>query len=418
MNIRLVFVLVLFFLSVALTGQSKNILLKNGNVVNVKSGEILRQTDILIANEKIINVGKSIRYNKRNTHIVDLTNKYVIPGLIDAHVHMGNDPNEEYGSNKLNCDYMLRHGITSVRDGGGDARILKKLKDSIDAGIYVGPNIYYSAFLGGSSYFKDNDRESIMTKDWPSQYAPWMQQILPESNLDSVMTVIKQWGITGIKIYGGFDYAMVEKMVNCANKHGLETWGHATLMPAKPSEMAKAGVKVLSHAYLLEWEQIDELKDDMMACYGLYYNKLNHEDLHMDSFIALMKKNDLIFDPTLYLCKQNGMDWSFEVVRKLNAAGVRICAGTDYINDVSRNNPYLIDELGIYVNNCGLTLLQALQAATINGADVLGLSKQKGVIKKGYDADLVVLDDNPLKTLEALSKINTVIKGGIILEAK
>ena len=151
---------IIIFLSLMLNGnaQEKAIILKNVNVVDVVQGNIRKGQDIVIKKGIIQAIGKNIG-ERVSGEARDLTGMYVMPGLIDAHVHIANDPKESRESRAKHLEYFLRHGITSIRDAAGDARVLQELKEGVQQGKYLGPDIYYAAFMAGPAYFEGNDRE-------------------------------------------------------------------------------------------------------------------------------------------------------------------------------------------------------------------------------------------------------------------
>lgn len=396
-------------------GQNNALLLKNARIIDVESGEISKPTNLLIHGGKISQTGdKAGKNHSGDTR--DLQGAYVLPGLVDAHVHIGNDPKERQEERIRHLNYFLQHGITSIRDAAGDARILRELQSGVREGKIEGPDIYYAAFMAGPPYYKGNDREQNMVAGLDTTFAPWLQCIRPEDDLRQAMKAAKDCGATGIKIYGGFTREELFPLVEAGKKEGLKIWSHTTLFPAKPTDAAEAGIEVLSHAYMLEWENVaDTLSEDIFKNYELYYPKIDHEHIAPSRFIAAVKKQGTIFDPTLYLCMVNHMEWSAGIVKQAYEAGVKICAGTDYINDLSRPYPFLFDEIGLYVTACGFSPLDAIRSATIIAAEALGIADKAGTIRSGKKADLIVLSNNPLEDIEHLKTIQLVIKDGKIV---
>lgn len=211
---------IVLFLSFVLDGnaQKKVTILKHVNVVDVVQGNIREGQDIVIEGDIIQAIGKNVG-DGISGEIKDLTGMYVMPGLIDAHVHIANDPKESQADRAKHLAYFLHHGITSIRDAAGDARVLRELKEGVRQGKYVGPDIYYAAFMAGPAYFEGNDREKSMVEGWSEAYAPWMQCIRPDSDLDKAMEDAKEWGCTGVKIYGGFDKEALLPLVRKAKEH-------------------------------------------------------------------------------------------------------------------------------------------------------------------------------------------------------
>lgn len=406
-----------FFMFVgSVFGNVHSLLLKNARIVDVNTGNVSKPTQILVIDGIIQAMGKSVGENF-DGKTVDLCGKFVLPGLINAHIHLGNDPEESWEHREKVLKYLLEHGITAVRDAAGDARILKELKHGVETGEIVGPDIYYSAFVAGEPYYRGNDRERNMVIGLDSLYAPWLQCICPSDDLDKAMKVAIDCGATGVKIYGGLSRKELFPLVIAAKKAGLKVWGHATLYPAKPTDMADSGVEVLSHAYLLEWEGVKEdLSDNIFDNYERFYEKIDRNSLDLSIFIRGMKKSDAIFDPTLYLCLANGMEWTSKIVRQLHQAGIRICAGTDWMEDIERPYPFLIDEIELYVEKCGFSPLEACRTATIIAAEVIGREKEMGSIEEGKCANLFVVKGNPLDDIKFLRDVFMVIKNGKVIK--
>ena len=84
----------------------------------------------------------------------DLAGMYVMPGLIDAHVHIANDPKETQDDRAKHLKYFLRHGITSIRDAAGDARVLQELKEGVQRRKYDGTGYILCRFMAGPAYFE------------------------------------------------------------------------------------------------------------------------------------------------------------------------------------------------------------------------------------------------------------------------
>ena len=411
---KLIVCIAIFFLcSFNGYAQEKAIIFKNVNVVDVVEGNIRKGQDVVIKEGIIQAIGKNVGTGVSG-EVKDLTGMYMMPGLIDAHVHIANDPKESQEDRAKHLEYFLRHGVTSIRDAAGDARVLQVLKEGELLGKYLGPDIYYAAFMAGPAYFEGNDREKSMVEGWSEPYAPWMQCIRPDTDLEKAMEGAKEWGCAGVKIYGGFDRETLLPLVRKAKEHGLQVWGHATLFPAKPWEVADAGVQVISHAYMFEWEGVsEEVSGNIIENYEKFYDKIDHDKMSVERFLQTVKSKGLIFDPTLFLCIENKMDWAVRFVKRANQIGVEICAGTDYINDLNRPFPFIFDELDLYVEKCGFYPMEAIFTVTKVAAEALGVCDKVGTVEVGKQADLLILSGNPFDDIKELRKIKVVIKRGI-----
>lgn len=110
------------------------------------------------------------------------------------------------------------------------------------------------------------------------------------------------------------------------------------------------------------------------------------------------------------------MDWAARFVKRANQIGVKICGGTDYINDLSRPFPFIFDELDLYVEKCGFYPMEAIFTVTKVAAEVLGAADKVGSVEVGKQADLLVLPGNPYDDIKELRKIRMIIKTGNVIE--
>lgn len=394
------------------------LVISNVNVVDVIDGRVIPGQDILIVNGRIAQISQMAGYGVKG-EVVEGDGAYVIPGLIDAHMHIANgyEMTLEYlPAIHPHLEYLVKHGITTMRDAGGDASILSALKRQVEAGEQLGPNIYYSAFMAGPEYMWHG-----MPAD-STQLTPWNQCLAPGSDLNAAMTAAKECGATGIKAYSAMTKEFFAEVAAAAKRHGLKVWGHATLFPAKPTDVAEAGMEVPSHVYMLEWENVREpLEENIFANYSKEsYRSVDHENIDVAQFCEAMKRHGAIFDPTLCvsLYPMGGgepMPWIFKVLADVYKSGVKIAAGTDCINDLNREYPYLYTELDHYVNDCGFSPIDALRSATIIAAETVGAEQLVGSVEVGKKADLILLDGNPLEDFDNLKKRIAVVKSGRII---
>jgi len=382
--------------------DTTTLILTNANILDAKGAHFIKGKYLVISDGKIRSLTTSLKKWK-GARVIDLQGKYIIPGLIDAHVHVTANRKNNIENTYSHLNYFLRHGITSVRDAAGDGSALRLAQEEIRLGKRSGSDVYFAAFMAGDWYF---NRDQHLRKE---PYQPWEQLLTPATDLDSAMAAAKACGATGVKLYHSFDKDFLPKVIAAAKRHGLKAWGHTMMYPAKPIEVVGAGLEVLSHVSMLENLTTDTLFFRRKT--SLAYKDSVIAQLDISAFCRMMKKKKAILDATLCVSEERD-PWVFPLLKRVHAAGVEIAAGTDQIVDVNRPYPRLLDELRYFVEQCGFTNAEAIRSATITGAKVVGQEKHIGSIEKGKQADMIVLNGDPLQNIAELRNIQMVIKSG------
>lgn len=226
--------------------------LQNVNIIDVNTNKILYDYTIVIKNDKILDILPSQKYMANDTvQSIILKGKFVVPGLIDAHVHFATDPTEERRNNAEKVlKEMLLTGITSVRDMAGDARALSSLSRDALVGDIVAPNLYYSSLMAGSKFFSD-PRTIATAQGGVSGKMPYMKAIDDNSNIELEVAQAKGTGAHGIKLYSRLTKEQVLAIVTEAKKQALPVWSHGDLDSAEPIDIISSGVVSTSHTLML-----------------------------------------------------------------------------------------------------------------------------------------------------------------------
>jgi imidazolonepropionase-like amidohydrolase len=420
--------LVVVFLSLAWVGfagaqlslGAKTVVVRAGHLLDVKTGKTLANQTIVIQGDKIVSVG-SDSAAPAGAQAIDLPNATVLPGLIDAHTHITMTTNFGYSTLGIsiprealygarNARVTLDAGFTTVRNVGASGFTDVALRDAINAGDVPGPRMLVSG-----------PALSITGGHCDENFLPFEMHAQAEGVADGVEAVqhktreIIKYGADLIKICatGG---VLSHGDNPQASQFTLEE------MKAIVADAHRLGRKVAAHAHGaqgIRWASeagVDSIE------HGSYID---------DAAIAEMKKNGTYLVPTLYL-----MDWFFENAEKIGtpaeliakghevmpaarknvarafAAGVKVGFGTDAAVYPHGLNAH---EFAVMVK-LGLTPLQAIQAATVNDADLLGWSDKVGTIEAGKWADLVAVDGDPLADVTTLERVKFVMKGGEVIK--
>ena len=454
-----------FVLSVSLSCLSillfAQIAIKNVNLVEVKYGKILPNSTVVITGDRIADVGPSSRIKvPPDAQVIDGTGKFLMPGMVDAHIHFfqsgglytrpdGLDLNhvvpyeKERSEGFANAgDYLnryLRLGVTTVVDVGGPFSNFA-IRDSVGKAA-ISPNILVTGPL-----FSMIDRKKLELNDPP------IVKVSSAGTADSLFQMmlpykpdfLKIWYIAGPDIPAEKSFPLVQYIAGLAHRHNLKLAVHATEL--KTAQLAvEAGADILVHSVedeIIPQSFITLLKQRKVSytptliVMGNYYRTFSGRlDFHLQdlrwanakAYGSLTDPNGLSdqeLPPALRQLRKNGipkaahqMDSIMRInVRNLMRAGVNVITGTDAGNIGTMHASSYFQELEAMLK-AGLTTTEIIRASTINPAIAFGKDKDVGSAEKGKLADLVLLDRNPFEELSNLNSISLLIKSGIVLDA-
>ncbi|NQD37155.1 amidohydrolase family protein [Permianibacter sp. IMCC34836] len=363
-------------------------------------------------------------------HSVDLSGRYVMPGLVDTHVHVATYPNVMLA--KAQLELYVMSGITTVRDMAGDNRLLAELRRELLLGEIPGPELYYSALMAGDSFFVDPRTQAAAQAETAGQ-VPWMQAI--NAKTDAALAVAQAKGsyASGIKLYANMPASDIRRISAEADKQHMMIWSHGTVFPARPSELLDAGVQRLSHIYMLGYETADDMR-------GTSYQKrppvdfatLTPEHHKLQALLKKLQAKHGMLDATLYVINYAAnneqipaehrvglpaqFQFSLKMARAAEQAGILLTTGSDVYVGLEFGAPGLWPELETWQQDAGFTPQQIIKAATLNGAILLGKETDIGTLTAGKLANFIVLRDNPLTDIRAIKSIETTVLHGKALQ--
>jgi imidazolonepropionase-like amidohydrolase len=349
---------------------------------------------------------------------VPAAGRFVIPGLIDTHVHLDQDPATPLPQI---LDSLLRGGVTSLREMACCADLYQGLNSQ--AGSTQTPRLFYSAFWAGPGFFAVDPRIASV----PHKGALlWLLGVDHATNLVESVRAARARGVTAIKIYSDLDERLVTAITAEGHAQGLRVWSHPVVFPTRPSAVVAAGVDVISHAGLLVWEGAATMPKDYDSGHPFNdfgppapYAAVAPDDPRVIKVLDAMRTRGVILDATVSTMRgavsEEAFAWAVRATKLARKKGIPISAGTDRDHFVD-GHPAVLAELEVLVKDVGLTPLDAIAAATITGARAVGAERTLGSIEEGKLADLVVLSSDPSSDIRHLRDVVAVIKGGRLVD--
>jgi imidazolonepropionase-like amidohydrolase len=374
----------------------------------------IRDAVIIVDGTRIVAAGPAASVAlPPQAQLVRLDGRYIVPGLVNAHVHLATLPRPREAQAYLRRE--LYSGVTTVRDMAGDARLLGELRREAAFDEIAAPDIFYAALMAGPSFFADLRTHAASQGIEPGT-APWMRAVTRQTDLKLAVAEARGTGATAIKIYANLEAPLVRAITAEAHRQQLLVWAHAAVFPASPLEVAGSGVDVMSHASYLAYQptgRVPPSYQDRSAIDTATWRV----DASTEELFRVMKRNGTVLDATVDLAfRHPSPKWPAALVtrvtREAQLRGVLICAGTDDDADWHDPDSALLSEISHLVRDVGMTPAEALRAATLTGARTVGAQASLGSIEPGKLASFVVLASNPLEDVAALRDIVEIVKRG------
>lgn len=391
----------------------RRIAVRASALLDVVAGTLIRDPVVLVEGDRITAVGPGLAV-PAGAQVLDLGPLTLVPGLIDAHTHvtttyrflLEGGPMHDAVTAHVHAKKTLEAGFTSVRDLWAKDFIDAALRDAIDRGEVVGPRMQCATLAIGATGGHNEDVEglsptvSIGGSSGIADGVDGVRRLVRyelKHGADLIKIMATEGGGEGNDLVNETEYTIEEMkaIVEEAHRHGKKVAAHAHGADGIKAAL-RAGVDSVEHGTMLDDEGL-RLLDERGAWLvptGAIWETPSEEPLS-----GLAKERRARF-----------ARGSREGFRRAVAAGVRIAMGSDSSEIPHGENAREI----VWMARNGMTALQALRAATLGGAELMGWSDRVGSITPGKLADLVALDGDPLADVTAVQRVRFVMKGGVV----
>ncbi len=401
-----------------LESHAQTIVLRAGNLVDPATGTVSRNQTILIKGTDIAEIGSKIEVPS-GAQVIDLSNAWVLPGLMDAHTHLlltGYESRsgleavyvkESSGLRTLlgarNARAVLEAGFTTIKDIGNSANYGDvDLRRAIERGWIVGPTMLtvgkIIAPFGGQS-------RNVS----PEQSLLWQYEYIDADSPDEVRKAVRQnifYGANTIKLVADnsrYYYSLEEIQAAVKEAHNA---GYTVAVHAGGKEAARnailAGAESIEHGFELSDELLKLMKEKGTFLVGTDFPETHLKTMSPNSTRDQKAQAERIIDR----------------LRRAYKIGVKIAFGSDVVIEVlsGKNRGELaMDYLDVWLA-AGIPPAEILKCWTTNPAELMQIENRRGNIKVGLAADIIATPENPLQDIHALKKVSFVMKDGVVIK--
>ncbi len=412
---------VFVFLGLNLSASADTLYLKAGRMIDGLSDRAIDNPVVRIEDGRIAEVGRNNSLAiPGGVDVIDLGNRTILPGLMDAHVHLTSN-HDDKGYRGLivslpraaingvaNARKTLMAGFTTVRNVGADGFSDIALRDAINDGDVPGPRLLVSGpTICGTGGHCDNN---FLPKEYNAQAdgvanGPWAMRAKVRENIKYGADLIKITATGGVfskgTTVGGRHFTMEEliAVVEEAHLRDLKVAAHAHGTEGIKYAI-RAGVDSVEHASMLDGEAIQLAKD-----HGTFLSM----DIYNTEYTLAEGEKTGALPENIEKERQVGTVQR-ESFRRAVEAGVKVVLGSDAAIYPHGDNGKQLSRMVRF----GMTPMQAVKAATSLNAELFGRAQDVGAIEAGRYADIIAVDGDPLDDISILETVPFVMKGGVV----
>lgn len=388
---------------------------KSDAVVIVNGNKIIAVTN---QSEYLNHYLNNLNGTQTSVRFLNLTGKYIMPGLFDMHAHVGGVLKESYdqaASEKM-LGMLLDYGITTVRNPGGPTSESVSLREDILRGKIAGPEMFTAGRL-------------LNTPELPVPFVE--KQVTTEEEVIEEVRRQATSGVDFIKLYVGLNPELLKVAIDEAHSQGIKVIGHLYL--TSWTDAANLGIDFLTHGVPVSPFLLSEGKQRIFNLTGggpfdhsLWLDLVDLNSTEISNMIDSLVQNQIPVDLTLNVYEailkqgtydpQNQERWNkvLQLTKIMHERGVQILSGTDIPNFKLVPGKSLHHELELLAE-AGIKPMDIVKIATGNGAKALSIINQTGTIEPDKQADILILSANPIEDIENIGKIDAVISNARII---
>jgi imidazolonepropionase-like amidohydrolase len=389
---------------------------KSDAVVIINGNKIIAVTN---QSEYLNHYFNNLNGTQTGVRFLNLTGKYIMPGLFDMHAHVAGvlkDSYDQAASEKM-LGMLLDYGITTIRNPGGPTNESVSLREDILSGKIAGPEMFTAGRL-------------LNTPELPVPFVE--KQVTTEEEVIEEVGRQATSGVDFIKLYVGLNPELLKVAIDEAHSQGIKVIGHLYL--TSWTDAANLGMDFLTHGVPVSPFLLSEDKQRIFNLTGggpfdhsLWLDLVDLNSTEISNMIDSLVQNQIPVDPTLNVYEailkqgsydpQNEQHWNkvLQLTKIMHERGVNILSGTDIPNFKLVPGKSLHHELELLAE-AGIKPMDIIKIATKNGAKALSIINQTGTIEPDKQADILILSANPIQDIKNIGKIDAVISNSRIIE--
>ena len=439
MNRYIVVFLMIFSGMVSAAGES--LIIEDVVLIDGTGSQPLSQVSVLVQDDRIVEIkrGRFSQSRRNNAQVINGAQKYLIPGLMDMHVHLaGSIKVTEQGLREIEFDRQkgikalhgyLYSGVTSIYDCGNVPDYIFALREQERTGAIISPRIFATGGIVTYPGSHGSGPGATTVDDWPEAIPQLDKHIKRGPDILKLTLEERGWGLR--PMIPKLPLPLMERIIEYYNDHGIRTTAH-TASEIRARQAIFAGIDTLAHPVIVgpitdSFAKLMGAKKIPMATtltIGENYSRLAEHPEYLDQALyqAVFTKEEIEVLKNKTRQEYQDRDWTWwmklmtpvaqDNLRQINAAGGILALGTD-----QTNGPAVHREMELLAA-AGIPALDIIRIATLHGAKFLGKENQLGSIQEGKLADMVLLDANPLEDINNAKKVYLVIKNGSVIDRK